>query len=84
MLGDGNIATVGIFNNAVKGEASYNNFGQAANDATWTVCVQINAWGTAIGNRAAASDGAVVTGGVDEKSLVDNMSAVAGGTIDEA
>ena len=83
MLGDGNIATVGIFNNAVKGEASYNNFGQAANDATWTVCVQINAWGTAIGNRAAASDGAVVTGGVDEKSLVDNMSAAAGGTIDE-
>lgn len=83
MLGDGNTATVGIRNLATKGSVNYNTFGQAADDATYTHCVQVATWGSAIGNRGAVADSILVTGGVSDKSFSDNMNGVNGGLIDD-
>ena len=84
MLGDGNTATVGIQNSATKGSANYNTFAQAANDATWTHCVAVGTWGSAIGNRGTVANSILVAGGVDDKSFSDNMNGVNGGAIDDA
>jgi hypothetical protein len=86
-IGDtNNTATVGIDNLSVKGIVSDNNF-YAAQTSTgagvFTKCVRIDASGCAYGNRANVVDGAIVNGGTDEKSFVNNQNSVAGGTVDE-
>ena len=83
MLGDGNTATIGIRNSATKGSVNYNTFGQAAGDATFTHCIAIGTWGSAIGNRGAVADSILVTGGVSDGSFSDNMNGVNGGLIDD-
>lgn len=83
MLGDGNTATVGISNAATKGSVNYNTFAQAANDATWTHCIAIGAWGSAIGNRGTVADSILVVGGGADKSFSDNMNGVNGGLVDD-
>ncbi len=83
MLGDGNTATVGIYNGATKGSVNYNTFAQAAGDATWTHCISLGTWGSAIGNRGAVADSILVTGGVNNGSYSDNMNGVDGGLVDD-
>ena len=85
VLGDGNIATVGITNSAVKGETHYNTFstGGGVDGGTFTHCLDIHGSGTAIGNRATVADSELVAGGTDELSFSDNMNSVAGGVIDD-
>ena len=84
MLGDGNIATIGISNAATKGSVNYNTFASAGDDATWTHCIALGTWGTAIGNRATVADSEIVTGGTASSSLSDNMNGASGGSIDES
>ncbi|KKM73946.1 hypothetical protein LCGC14_1405260, partial [marine sediment metagenome] len=83
-IGDGLTATVGIQNLATKGMVSYNDFGQAGSDSTWTHCIQVSSFGNAIGNRGVVADSVLVTGGVNDKSFSDNMNGVNGGLIDDA
>jgi hypothetical protein len=82
-LGDGNIVTIGINNAATKGSANYNDFMSAGSDATWTHCIAIGSYGSAIGNRGCVGDGAIITGGVNDVTNVDNMNAVNGGAVDD-
>ena len=84
MLGDGNTATVGVSNLAVKGSVNYNTFASAGTDATWTHCIAIGTYGTAIGNRGTVADSIIVTGGSAGVSLSDNMNGAGGGAVDEA
>jgi hypothetical protein len=81
MIGDGNTATVAITNSATKGATNYNNFMVAAGDGTITTCISQGAYGVAIGNRACVGADALVDGGTDDISAVDNMNSLAGGTI---
>ena len=80
-IGDGNIVTSCITNSATKGTANYNNFMTAAGDGTITCCITITANGVAIGNRATVGADALVTGGTDDISAVENYNALAGGTV---
>jgi len=80
-IGDGNILTSAITNSAVKGTTNYNNFMTAAGDGTITTCITQGAAAVAIGNRATVGADALVTGGTDDISAVDNMNSLAGGTI---
>jgi len=82
-LGDGNTLTVAINNAATKGSANYNTFMAAGSDATFTHCIAIGSYGVAIGNRGCVGDGAIITGGVNNITNVDNMNAVDGGAIDD-
>jgi hypothetical protein len=82
-LGDGNIATIGINNDAVKGSANYNAFMVAGSDGGFTHCIAIGLYGSAIGNRGCVGDGAIISGGVSNITNVDNMNAVDGGLIDD-
>ena len=84
MIGDGNTATVCIYNAATKGTANYNTFQLAAGDGTITHAIQVGSWGSAVGNRACVQDGAIMTGGTVDISFVDNMNASNGGTLDDA
>ena len=83
-LGDGNTATIGISNAATKGTVNYNLFNNAGSDATWTHCISIGSYGSAIGNRGTVADSILVTGGAAGVSLSDNMNGASGGAIDEA
>jgi hypothetical protein len=82
-LGDGNIATIGVSNAATKGTVNHNNFMVAGTDGGFTHCIAIGSWGVAIGNRGCVGDGAIITGGVNNITNVDNMNAVDGGVIDD-
>jgi hypothetical protein len=82
-MGDGNIATIGIDNAATKGSVNYNNFMTAGTDGTWTHCIRIGSYGSAIGNRGCVGDGAIISGGSANVTNVDNMNAVDGGVIDD-
>lgn len=83
-IGDGMTATVGIRNLATKGMVAYNMFGGAGDDGSYTHCIQVSAWGNAIGNRSScAGAGVIVVGGTDEFSFSDNMNSVGGGAIDD-
>ena len=82
-LGDGNIVTIGVNNAATKGSVNYNSFMAAGSDATWTHCIAIGSYGAAIGNRGCVGDGAIITGGANDITNVDNMNAVDGGTVDD-
>lgn len=86
-IGDtNNTATNGIYNGATKGIVSDNDFyaHQSPTGAgVFTHCVRIHTSGCAYGNRGNVADGEIVVGGTDEKSFVNNMNSVAGGTVDE-
>ena len=84
MLGDGNTATIGIGMAATKGSANYNTFASAGSDATWTHCISLGSYATAIGNRGTVIDSLLITGGQEDASLSDNMNGKDGGLIDEA
>lgn len=83
-LGDGNTATIGISNAATKGTVNFNLFNNAGSDATWTHCISLGSYGSAIGNRGTVADSILVTGGEAGVSLSDNMNGASGGAIDEA
>jgi hypothetical protein len=80
-IGDGNVLTSAITNSATKGTTNYNTFMVAAGDGTITTCITQGSYGVAIGNRACVGADALVTGGTDDISAVDNMNSLAGGTI---
>jgi hypothetical protein len=82
-MGDGNVCTIGISNAATKGTANYNNFMVAGSDGGFTHCINHGIYGVAIGNRGCVGDGAIVVGGVNDITDVDNMNAVNGGAIDD-
>lgn len=86
ILGDGNIATIGINNGAYKGETNYNTFGVGggATCGVFTHCITINAVGTAIGNRGPVADSVLLAGGTNDASFADNMNGVNGGVIDDS
>ena len=80
-IGDGNTATVGISNAATKGTTIGNNFMVAAGDGTITTCVLQGAWGNAYDNKGSVGADALIDGGTDDISAVNNMNSVSGGTI---
>ena len=84
-IGDGGTVTCAFYNNSVKGSVDYNVFksGGGASGGTFTHCVHVHTSGSAIGNRATALEGCIVTGGTDEVSFSDNMNSVAGGAVDD-
>jgi len=76
-IGDGNTATVGIQNLAVKGVTSFNIFSQSggsgvSDGGTITKCIQVHASGAAIGNVGAVSTGKMLTGGTTLNSYAEN------------
>ena len=77
--------TCAFYNNSVKGSCDYNVFksGGGASGGTFTHCVHVHTSGSAVGNRATALEGCIVTGGTDEVSFSDNMNSVAGGAVDD-
>jgi hypothetical protein len=83
ILGDTQIATVGIANGAVKGQTNFNIFSESggaavASGGTITKCISIAATGCAIGNRAAVGTTQVLTGGTSAHSYSDNIGGVTG------
>jgi len=80
-IGDGNTATIAIRNLATKGTTKGNDFMVAAGDGTITTCVVQGAWGNAFGNRGAVGADALIDGGTDDISAVQNYNSLAGGTI---
>ena len=80
IIGDGNIVTSAISNNAVKGETNYNTFSESGGAAvssggTITNGLTIHATGCAIGNRGAVEGAQLVAGGTADHSFADNRSA---------
>ncbi len=76
-IGDGNTATVGILNQAVKGVTSFNIFSQSggsgvSDGGTITKCISIHGSGAAIGNIGAVSTGNMLTGGTTLNSYAEN------------
>lgn len=82
-MGDGNTATVGIYNLAVKGRTDYNTFGTGGGGSSgaFSHCIQIHNSGSAIGNRGTVADSELVVGGTNAASFSDNMNAVTGGGV---
>jgi hypothetical protein len=81
-IGDGNIATIGISNAAVKGHTDFNIFSECGGNAvasggTITVCIAIAATGCAIGNLAAVLAGQLLSGGTSAQRAVANYEAAA-------
>ncbi len=82
-IGDGNIATIGISNAAVKGNTNFNLFSESGGAAvssggTISKCISIHATGCAIGNRAAVGTTQILTGGTSAHSYSDNIGGVTG------
>ena len=82
-IGDGNIATIGISNGAVKGHTDFNIFSESggsgpSDGGTITTCIVIHASGCAIGNRAAVGTGQILSGGTSAHSYSDNIGGVTG------
>jgi hypothetical protein len=76
-IGDGNIATIGISNQAVKGHTDFNVFSESGGDGvasggTITKCVSVAATGCAIGNIGAVGTGQMLTGGTTLHSYAEN------------
>jgi hypothetical protein len=83
IIGDTQIATIGIANGAVKGQTNFNIFSESggagvASGGTITKCISIAATGCAIGNRAAVGTGQVLTGGTSAHTFSDNIGGVTG------
>ena len=83
IIGDTQIATIGISNAAVKGQTNFNWFSECggaavADGGTITKCVSIHASGCAIGNRAAVGTTQILTGGTSAHSYCDNIGGVTG------
>jgi hypothetical protein len=84
IIGDTQTATVGIYNNAIKGQTNFNIFsesggnGVATNGGTITKCITINPSGCAIGNRGAVGTTQVLAGGTSAHSYSDNIGGVTG------
>jgi hypothetical protein len=81
-IGDGNIATIGISNAAVKGHTDFNVFSECggndvASGGTITKCISIAATGCAIGNLAAVLAGELLDGGTSAHRAVANYEAAA-------
>jgi hypothetical protein len=79
VIGDTNIATIGISNLAVKGATNFNIFSEsggsgAANGGTITKCVTISASGCAMGNLGAVATGQLLAGGTTGHSFVGNVA----------
>jgi hypothetical protein len=83
-IGDGNTATIGISNLAVKGHTDFNIFSSCGGIAVTpsggaiTNCVAINTMACAIGNRGAVAASALLSGGTAAHSYCDNMDGATG------
>ena len=84
IIGDTQIATIGISNYAIKGQTNFNWFSECGGNAvttnggTITKCISINPSGCAIGNRAAVGTTQILTGGTSAHSYSDNIGGVTG------
>lgn len=82
-IGDANIATIAISNQAVKGHVDFNIFsesggtGAGASGGTITKCISIGVYGCAIGNMGAVTAGKLLTGGTSAQRAVANYEAAA-------
>jgi hypothetical protein len=86
-IGDTNIATVGIYNGAVKGHTDFNIFSECggsgvSDGGTITKCVSIHPSGCAIGNRMAVATTHGVTGGTADVSYCNNKDGLNGGAVE--
>jgi hypothetical protein len=83
-IGDGNTASVGISNLAVKGHTNYNVFSSCGGIAVTpsggaiTQAVAISTMACAIGNRGAVAASALLSGGTAAHSFCDNMDGATG------
>lgn len=83
-IGDGCVATIGVYNVATKGTVNYNNFMTAGTDGSFTHCIYLGTHTTAVGNRATVADDILLDGSAPAGySLSDNMNGSGGGLIDE-
>jgi hypothetical protein len=83
IIGDTQIATIGISNGAVKGQTNFNLFSESggsgvSDGGTITKCISIYPSGCAIGNRAAVGSTQILTGGTSAHSYSDNIGGVTG------
>jgi hypothetical protein len=79
-IGDTQIATIGIYNGAVKGNTNFNIFSESggsgvADGGTITKCITIHASGCAIGNIGAVGTGQLLDGGTTLHSYAHNFGA---------
>ena len=86
-IGDTQIATVGIYNGAVKGHTDFNVFSECggsgvSDGGTITKCVTIHGSGCAIGNRMAVANGHGLSGGTADVAYCDNKDALNGGAVE--
>jgi len=80
IIGDTQIATIGIANGAVKGQTNFNIFSESggagvSDGGTITKCIAINASGCAIGNIGAVGTGQLLSGGTTLHSYAENYGA---------
>lgn len=80
IIGDTQIATIGIANSAVKGQTNFNIFSESggsgvSDGGTITTCISIHASGCAIGNVGAVGTGQMLTGGTTLHSYAENYGA---------
>ena len=86
-IGDQNVATAGISNQAVKGHTDFNVFSESgglaagAGGGSIVKCVSVSVMGCAIGNLGAVVTTHMLTGGTANESYVENFSALNGGTV---
>jgi hypothetical protein len=83
-IGDGNTATIGISNQAVKGTTNFNLFNESHADGgyvggTFGAAISIAASGAALGNLMGVATGHGLDGGTAEQSFSNNRDGASGG-----